>query len=133
MRLKKAELWVILLTVAFLMLAVGWQLGTRHRAPGFSVTTASARTLPAETGVPADRSLPEIAADGVVDLNTASAEELKTLSGIGDVLAERIIAYRETYGPFQTVEDIQKVEGIGVKTYEANRDRMTVGTEGENE
>ena len=122
MRLKKAELWAILLTVAFLMLAVGWQLGTRHRAPGFSVTTASSFAVRLRTSCL------------FVKLTApSSAEELKTLSGIGDVLAERIIAYRETYGPFQTVEDIQKVEGIGVKTYEANRDRMTVGTEGENE
>ena len=124
MKLRKAELWAILLTVIFLALTAGWQLGTRRRAPSFRVN-ASAQTRASE------RALPAAEERAIVDLNTAGVEELKTLSGIGDALAQRIVAYREEHGPFQSVEDIKKVSGIGEKTYEANRERLTVGTEGE--
>lgn len=57
-------------------------------------------------------SLPE-AAVVRIDLNTAEAWELEALPGIGKVLAERIVARRETCGPFETREDILAVEGIG--------------------
>jgi competence protein ComEA len=51
--------------------------------------------------------------DGPLNLNTASAADLDGLPGIGQSLAERIIEYRTTNGPFKSVEDLQKVKGIG--------------------
>lgn len=51
--------------------------------------------------------------DGLVNINTADAEELKTLPGIGDSKARNIIAYREKNGAFKAVEDIKNVDGIG--------------------
>lgn len=71
-----------------------------------------------------------LAADGKVNINTASAEELQTLSGIGEVKAERIVAYRENNGPFERVEDLLNVTGIGQATLEAIRDSVTVGSSG---
>jgi competence protein ComEA len=53
-----------------------------------------------------------------VDLNTAGAAELETLPGIGPALAQRIVDYRQTHGPFQTIEDIMQVSGIGPATFD---------------
>ena len=50
--------------------------------------------------------------DGLVNINTAGLEELKTLPGIGDSKARSIIAYREKNGAFVSIEDIKKIEGI---------------------
>lgn len=62
---------------------------------------------------------------GLININTASAEELKTLSGIGDVTAEKIIEYRSSTA-FKSKEDIMSVDGIGSKTYEKIKDDITV-------
>lgn len=57
-----------------------------------------------------------------VNLNTASAEELASLPGIGSVLAARIVAYREEHGPFQSLDGLKQVSGIGDKLVEKIRD-----------
>jgi len=56
---------------------------------------------------------------GPVNINTATQDELESLPGIGPTIAQRIILYRETNGAFTSIEDIQKVEGIGQKKFEA--------------
>jgi len=61
-----------------------------------------------------------------INLNTATLEELMTLDRIGPKYAQRIIDYRDTNGPFEKIEDIMKVKGIGPKTFEANKDKITV-------
>jgi len=53
------------------------------------------------------------AEDGLVDLNEATAQQLANLHGIGPVLADRIVAYREEHGRFEVVEDLLDVPGIG--------------------
>ena len=63
--------------------------------------------------------------NGLVNINTDSADELKTLNGIGDVMAERIIEYRSSRA-FKSIEDIMSVDGIGSKIYEKIKDRITV-------
>lgn len=62
---------------------------------------------------------------GLININTASADELKTLSGIGEVMAERIIEYRSSTA-FKSKEDIMSVDGIGSKIYEKIKDDITV-------
>ncbi len=66
------------------------------------------------------------ASDGRVNLNTASKEELMTLSGIGEVKADAIIRYREEHGSFQSVEDIKKIEGIKDGVFNKIKDCITV-------
>jgi competence protein ComEA len=53
-----------------------------------------------------------------LDLNRASAGELESLPGIGTVLAQRVIAFRESAGRFQKIEDLRAVKGIGAKKFE---------------
>ena len=61
-----------------------------------------------------------------VNINTASARELDALPGIGEKLAQRIIDYRSANGPFQSVDDLIKVKGIGEKTLEKIKPYATV-------
>lgn len=61
-----------------------------------------------------------------LNVNTASAGELQNLPGIGEVTAERIVAYRTEHGPFATVDDLTKVKGIGAKTLEKFRGLVAV-------
>ncbi|MBW3092294.1 helix-hairpin-helix domain-containing protein [Bifidobacterium sp. 82T10] len=62
--------------------------------------------------------------DGLIDLNTASAEELQTIKGIGPVTADRIIAYRKQIGRFSSVDQLLEVKGIGAKTLAKIRDQV---------
>ena len=55
---------------------------------------------------------------GLININTATKEELQTISGIGESKANNIIKYRETNGNFQSIEEIKNVEGIGDSLYE---------------
>ncbi|MCR5303131.1 MAG: helix-hairpin-helix domain-containing protein [Lachnospiraceae bacterium] len=61
-----------------------------------------------------------------VNLNTAGAEELQSISGIGPSKAEAVVRYREEHGPFTDTSEIMNVSGIGTSTYEKIKDRITV-------
>ena len=61
-----------------------------------------------------------------ININTATAEELMQLNGIGPKYAARIIEYREKYGPFKTPEGLMQVSGIGQKTFEKNQEIIIV-------
>ena len=62
----------------------------------------------------------------VVNINTADSAQLETLKGIGPVKANAIIAYREEFGSFISIEEIMDVKGIGVKTFENIREWICV-------
>ncbi len=85
-----------------------------------SATATSSQTT-------ASKSSPKANNTAVVNINTAGKEELMTLYGIGETKAQRIIDYRNSYGSFQSIEQITAVSGIGEKTFLKNKDRLTVG------
>lgn len=62
----------------------------------------------------------------LVDINTAKLDELTELPGIGEVMGQRIIDYREQNGKFACIEDIMKVDGIGQGTFEKLKPLITV-------
>ncbi|MFR6538094.1 MAG: helix-hairpin-helix domain-containing protein [Lachnospiraceae bacterium] len=64
--------------------------------------------------------------DGKININTASVEELMTLSGIGETRAKDIIAYRNAHGAFSLPEDLKNVSGIGDSTYNKIADAIIV-------
>ncbi|MEC1733828.1 helix-hairpin-helix domain-containing protein [Bacillus mojavensis] len=64
--------------------------------------------------------------EALVNINTATLEDLQNISGVGPSKAEAIIAYREENGRFQEIEDITKVSGIGEKSFEKIKSSITV-------
>ncbi|WP_438446187.1 ComEA family DNA-binding protein [Gorillibacterium sp. sgz5001074] len=76
-------------------------------------------------GAPAGKGRTE-ADSGLIDLNHAAVSRLEDLPGIGPGKAKAIAEYREQNGPFQQPEELMKVKGIGPKTYEALKDRISV-------
>jgi competence ComEA-like helix-hairpin-helix protein len=78
-----------------------------------------------------DRAMPEpetgeADTGGLININTATEQELATLSEVGEVKARAIVEFREKYGYFRSIDELTLVEGIGELTVEANRDRITV-------
>ena len=65
------------------------------------------------------------ATGGKVNLNTADSTALEMLPGIGPSLAQRIIDYRQAHGPFERIEDLMQVSGIGQATFEGMKDLIT--------
>lgn len=64
-------------------------------------------------------------ADEVVDINTATVEQLAdALNGVGESKARAIVEYRENNGPFQHIDELVNVRGIGIATVDRNRDRI---------
>ena len=64
---------------------------------------------------------------GKLNINTATASQLEALPGVGPVLAERIVAYRQASGAFTTTEQLLLVEGIGENLLETLSDSITTG------
>lgn len=64
--------------------------------------------------------------DNKVNINTASAEQLMKIDGIGETLAMRIIAYRKVYGDFEDIAQLKNIKGIGDKKFDAIKEYVTV-------
>jgi competence protein ComEA len=61
-----------------------------------------------------------------ININKATVDQLKELTGIGDSYAKGIVEYREKNGPFKKIEDIKEVKGIGDKLFEKIKDQITI-------
>src|SRR5690606_13949200 len=88
------------------------------------------RDVHAAQGGPASQTLqpdtPSVNAAVLIDLNSAGKPGLESLPGIGPAMAERIIADRETNGAFTSVDDLDRVKGIGERTIDRLRSRVQV-------
>jgi len=122
-KVTKTEWLMFVLAGAFLAVLVLLYRQAAAVTPGTDYTISTQRQA-VETVTPEP---PEPA--GPVDINTAGLDELQRLTGIGPVLAQRIIDYRQEHGPFQTVEDLLEVKGIGEATLEKFREDAVAGVE----
>ena len=116
---------MLCLTLLFASFTLGFLAG-RSTAPGDviitqlpQVTQAPDRALPVLPPEPEETAAPSQEAasvsSGLININTATAAQLDTLPGIGPVLAQRIIDYRQANGPFTSLSQLMLVEGIGEK------------------
>ncbi len=106
----------ILASLLCLCVALGFFLGSvydrRSASPVLAVQRGGAETPPPETAP--------------VNVNTAEAEMLETLPGVGPALARRILEHRETNGPFRDLTELMDVEGIGSAVFEGLQGRITL-------
>jgi competence protein ComEA len=65
-------------------------------------------------------------AESRININTASTDTLQALPGIGQVMAQRIVDYRDTNGSFTSIDDLEQVQGIGTNILDTIRDQITV-------
>ena len=125
---NKVSVLLAVVTALFVGFTLGLFVG-RNTGSG-TVTLAvpaQMQTVPTAAATAAAETVPEETVSFPVNINTADADTLTALPGIGQVLAERILAYRQQNGSFRAVEEIMKVEGIGEKKAEAILELITVG------
>jgi len=67
--------------------------------------------------------------DAKININTATVSELQTLPRIGEQVARRIVEFREKNGAFKKIEELMKVKGIGEKTFQELKERITIGSD----
>jgi competence ComEA-like helix-hairpin-helix protein len=134
MRYRRRELWLLLSLAA--ALGVGLAVGEfRNSFPDLAERLENLDTEP-EIAPPASPPFParppkisevQIKLNGRLDLNGATADDLRRLPGIGPALADQIVQVRERRGRFATADDLRSVPGMGPKKLERIRDLVTVG------
>jgi len=93
----------------------------------FLLSTITFSTMSLADSVPTESSKQTQAQVEQVNINTASAEQLtKVLNGIGKSKAQKIIEYREKFGPFVSIEQLKEVSGIGQATLDKNAGKITL-------
>ena len=112
--MKKSAFWCLLLICCSCIAFMGGFYVGRN----FSRAAVQVEVLPLAT---------QSGEQQLVNINTATLEQLQTLPKIGPVLAQRILDYRDANGPFANVTDIANVEGIGGTIFEAISAYITVG------
>lgn len=107
--LGRHERIIIIILVSMLLLGLGVTLYKKARPPA----RIEVRHL-------------SVQVPSIININSATAEELETLKGVGGPLARRIVEYRDKNGLFLSKEDVKKVKGIGEALYGKIKDRITV-------
>ena len=132
---------LLCITLLFVGFTIGFLAGRTTASGDVIITTrvpeteAPSRNLPViaatEPSAPESTTIPSPTettqqVTGLININTATVSQLDTLPGIGPVLAQRIVDYRETNGPFTSLGQLMLVNGIGEKRLEAILDLITI-------
>jgi comEA protein len=99
--------------------------GAAGTGAGAQTGTQSGAQSGAQAGAPSGSEMGS--AQAKVDVNTASAQELQGVPGIDQTLAQNIVSYREANGPFSSVDDLIRVQGINQQKLDSIRSSLTVG------
>ena len=120
--MKKHSIY-LLITIEVLLLALmlGFFLGRNSADSPIQISK-----LPSATASPPAESSTEETL-GLININTADVEQLQQLPGIGEVLAQRIVDYREENGPFISISELTNVSGIGLDRLDQIMDYITLG------
>lgn len=125
---NKISVLLAAVTVLFVGFTLGLFVGRNSGAGTVTLAVpAQMQTAPTAAATAPTQTVPEETVSFPVNINTADADTLAALPGIGQVLAKRILAYRQQNGSFRVVEEITNVEGIGEKKAEAILELITVG------
>lgn len=114
---------VIFATILFAVLLTGFLLGRLSPLRGNTLYTGPDTAAKAEDPAVSGTN----SGTGKININTATAEDLTLLPGIGNTLAERIVAYRQTHGQFASIDELVNVKGIGTETLSRLSQFITVG------
>lgn len=117
--MKKSAKVLLSVTAACLCILLGIFIG-RNLLPNFNLRAYTAESPESDEPLHTD-------IQGKLNINSASAEQLVQLPGIGKTTAQRIIDYRENNGPFDTIEELLNVEGIGYGTLYEIHEFITAG------
>ncbi len=122
---------ILLLTAGFVLFTGGWFLAQRSAAQPYQVTAARndrEESQETEKGSSSFGGRPDSLLPGEkINLNTADQYDLRRLPGIGEKRAQDIVDYREAHGPFQSVDELDNVSGIGPGILDGLREYACVG------
>lgn len=120
---KKLSQVIYIALLVCCVFVMGYLLGKNGKGREVRVSVAQVQEEIGEVAA----QIPDDTVTGAIDLNTATKEQLVLLPKIGEVLAQRIIDYRDSVGGFSSKEELKNVSGIGNKIYEGLKDLVTVG------
>ena len=122
--MKKGQM--ILLSICTVSLCIVFGIFLGRNIPNSYIQPSQQIAKVAESAVSAETTQTQ-RENGPLDLNTATKMQLMELPGIGEVLAQRILDYREMHGAFVAIEDLMNVEGIGEKKVEQIKPFVRIG------
>lgn len=122
-----ASATLLLITITFAAFIGGFFVGRITDKPQSNPLVQQSTTAPNESQATDGSVGDQTIAEGKLNINLATAEELMLLPGIGEVLAQRILEYWETNGAFSSVEDLLNVSGIGAARFNAITKYLTIG------
>ena len=128
--MRKPRISILLfLTIVFAAFSLGFFWGRNQHRDGISVMLSEQFLTEPTLQTENNTQIPEetTAISFPISINQAGKEEIMALPGIGDVLAERIVVYRQEHGGFSSVEELLNVEGLGKKRLEEILDLIIIG------